>query len=78
MADIGVVAVDQVAVNVLLAGFAQVAVVFQQLDVLAFLASAIDSVRGVEILSAAIDTAVQLDILSGIKAQHSRFIICYI
>ena len=62
LADIGVVAVDQVAVNVLFAGFTQVAVVFQQLDVLAFLASAIDSVRGVEILSAAIDTAVQLDI----------------
>ncbi len=62
MADIGIVAVDQVAVNVLLAGFAQVAVVFQQLDVLAFLTSAIGYVRGVKILSAAIDTAVQLDI----------------
>ena len=66
LADIGIVAVDQVAV------------VLQQLDVLTFFASAIGSVRGVEILSAAIDTAVQLDILSGIKAQHSRFIICYI
>ena len=50
LADIGIVAVDQVAV------------VLQQLDVLTFFASAIGSVRGVEILSSAIDTAVQLDI----------------
>ena len=66
LADIGIVAVDQVAV------------VLQQLDALTFLTAAVSSVGGVEILSAAIDTAVQLDILSGIKAQHSRFIICYI
>ena len=62
LADIGVVAVDQITVNVLFAGFTQVAVVFQQLDVLTFLASAVNSIGGVEILSSAIDTAVQIDI----------------
>lgn len=62
LADIGVVAVDQVAINVLLAGFAQVSVVFQQLDVLTFLASAVDSVGGVEILPSAVHAAIQIDI----------------
>lgn len=62
LADIGIVAVNQVAVNVLLAGFTQVAVVLQQLNMLTFFASTVNSIGGVEILSAAIDTAVQLDI----------------
>lgn len=50
LTDIGVVAVDQVAVNVLLSGFAQISVILQQLDVLTFLAAAVNSVRSMEIL----------------------------